>query len=201
MKPTILFYFLLMAFTTMASPAIADPGDFYRQRHKELVAQFDSDGDGFLDANEREKMRATPKPKGKGFRRGGEGRDKNRVRRDMPQHWIDKYDKDGDGGLSDKEADKGYWTERGLLFKKYDQNKNEKLEKQEAEQLSMDIEDGKFESWDHFVATTTLKDAVGQDGKKRSNLSPQQREWLKHDLNGDGIASKEEIASIRESKK
>ena len=118
----------------------------------------------------------------------------------MPKHWIEKYDKDGDGGLSDKEADKGYWTERGILFKNYDQNKDEKLDKQEAEKLAVDIEDGKYESWDHFVATTTLKDATGKDGKRKSNLSARQREWLKYDTNGDGIASKEEIAAIRKSK-
>ncbi|MDC0325325.1 hypothetical protein OAM01_01045 [bacterium] len=201
MKRTIPFYFFLVAFITIVSQAIGDPGDFYKQRYKELVAQFDTDGDGFLDAKERAKMRVTPKPKGKGFRRGGEKQDNNRVRRDMPQHWIEKYDKDGDGGLSDKEADKGFWTEKGLLFKKYDQNRNEKLEKQEAEKLAKDIKDGKFESWDYFVATTTLKDATPKDRKRRSNLSPQQQEWLKHDLDGDGIASEQEVAAIRKSKK
>ena len=178
---------------------MADPGDFYKQRQKELVAKFDSDGDGFLDANERAKMRATPKPKGKGFRRGGEKRGKNGVRRDMPQHWLEKYDKDGDGGLSSKEADKGYWTERNHLFKRYDLNQNEKLDKSESYKLSNDIETGKFESWDHFVATTTLNDAKEKNGEP--NLTARQREWLKHDSNGDGIASAEEIASIRKSKK
>ena len=199
MKPKIPLYFFLTVFITSVSQAKADPGDFYKKQHQNLIAKYDTDSDGFLDAQELEKMRATPKARGKRFRRG-ERKGEKRVRRDMPQHWIEKYDKDGDGGLSDKEADKGYWTERGLLFKNYDQNKNEKLDKQETEKLSRDIENGNFESWDHFVATTTLKDATGKDAKRKSNLSGQQREWLKHDLNGDGIASKEEIAAIRKSK-
>ena len=200
MKSSNLTYVLFFASTVMASEIIGDPGEFYRKQHKNLVAQYDRDGDGFLDAGEREKMRNTPKTQGKGWGRGKKN-EKKRVRRDMPKHWIEKYDKDGDGGLSDKEADKGYWTERGILFKNYDQNKDEKLDKQEAEKLSGDIEDGKFESWDHFVATTTLKDATGKDGKRKSNLSARQREWIKYDADGDGIASKEEIAAIRKSKK
>ena len=200
MKASYLTCALYLSSIILASEIMGDPGEFYRKQHKILVAQYDTDGDGFLDAGEREKMRNTPKAQGKGWGRGKKN-DKKRDRRDMPKHWIEKYDKDGDGGLSDKEADKGYWTERSILFKNYDQNKNEKLDKQEVEKLSVDIEDGKFESWDHFVATTTLKDATGKDGKRKSNLSARQREWLKYDTDGDGIESKEEIAAIRKSKK
>ena len=177
----------------------AEPDDFYKKRHKELLTKFDINSDGFLDAGEREKMRVTPKPQGNQFRRGGEKEVKKRVRRDMPQHWIEKYDKDGDGGLSDKEADKGYWTERSHLFKAYDLNQNKKLEKNEITHLGKDIEDGKFESWDHFVATTTLKDSTKEDKSESFNLSDQQQQWIKHDRDKDGIASKEEIAAIRKS--
>jgi len=180
-------------------PSLGDPGEFYQQRRQELIAQFDLDGDGFLDAKEREQMRSTPKPEGKSFRRGGERRGQKRVRKDMPQHWLDKYDADGDGGLSDEEAGKGYWTERGLLFKAYDKNENKRLDEEETMRLEDDIAAGKFQSWDHFVANTTLNDERKKSGKRRPRLDARQRAWLKLDLNGDGRASKEEIAAIQKS--
>ena len=197
MKSSIIKYLLIANLILLSHLATADPGDFYKQRHQEWVSQFDTDGDGFLNAVEREKMRSTPKPKGRGFRRGGERREKKEVRRDMPKHWIEKYDKDGDGGLSGRESEKGYWTERSLLFKRYDVNENEKLDPKETKLLAADIEAGKFESWDHFVATTSLKDAQGEERKSNYNLSSRQREWMKYDSDGDGIASEQEIAAIR----
>ena len=93
MKSSNLRYVLFFASTVMASEIMGDPGEFYRQQHKNLVAQYDRDGDGFLDAGEREKMRNTPKTQGKGWGRGKKN-EKKRVRRDMPKHWIEKYDKE-----------------------------------------------------------------------------------------------------------
>lgn len=199
MNQTTRLQLLLATILLVISQAAADPGEFYHKQHQILVAEFDSDGDGFLDAQEREKMRATPKPQGKGFRRGGEKPKKKRVRRDMPQHWIDKYDKDGDGGLSDDEAGKGYWTERGILFKNYDQNKNKKLDNLEVAKLKKDIEKEKFTSWDLAVASDTLRDVTKKTEKKKLNLNPTQQAWLKFDLDGDGVASKEEIDAIRKA--
>lgn len=205
MKNLTIVILLLFVCQISAFGAESNPGEFYQSQHKKWVAQFDLNEDGWLNAEEREKMRASRKPGGKSFRRGGERggekEGKKRVRFDMPQHWKDKYDKDGDGGLSDAEADKGYWTERGIMFKAYDANENEKLDPEETEKLADDIDNGKYESWDHFVATTTLGDAERKNGTSRPRLNPRQKRWLELDKDGDGRASASEIMAIRKAEK
>ena len=185
---------LLSTFILISTKLKGERGDYYQQSHKEMVGRFDLDGDGFLDREEREKMRATPKPAGKQFKRG---REKKRVRRDMPGHWIEKYDKDGDGGLSDNEAGMGYRAELKRLFMVYDTNKNDRLDPEETARLAGNIEAGKYASWDHSVANETLKEATRDDSQEKRNLSRRQRAWLREDLDGDGRASEEEIATIR----
>ncbi len=173
----------------------------YEVRRQQWVQQFDLDANGFLDVSEREAMRKTPKPRGKSFRRGKGGENekegKEGVRFDAPDHWVEKYDKDGDGGLSGEESEKGYWSERKRLFDLYDRNGDETLAPTEIAKLASDIDEGVYESWDHFVATTTLKDHAAKAGVSQPRLDARQREWLQSDLDGDGKASAEELKRIR----
>jgi len=173
----------------------------YEVRRAQWVQKFDLDANGFLDASEREAMRKTPKPRGKSFRRGKGGENekegKEGVRFDAPDHWVEKYDKDGDGGLSGEESEKGYWSERKRLFDRYDRNGDETLAPTEIAKLASDIDDGVYESWDHFVATTTLKDHADKAGVSQPRLDARQREWLQSDLDGDGKASADELKRIR----
>ena len=201
MKKVITFIFLTLPFCWYAIGAETQPGEFYRSQHAKWVAEFDLNEDGWLNAQEREKMRATPKTEGNQFRRGKEKRGRKAVRFDMPQHWADKYDKDGDGGLSDEESRKGFFAERARLFKVYDVNENKNLDLDETEKLAEDIESGKYESWDRYVATTTLRDAEGETGPNRPRLNARQKRWLEWDEDGDGRASTSEIMAIRNAEK
>tara|TARA_Y100000589_G_scaffold330302_1_gene379529 strand:+ start:221 stop:955 length:735 start_codon:yes stop_codon:yes gene_type:complete len=178
-----------------------DQASEYEVRRQQWVQQFDLDTNGFLDVSEREAMRKTPKPRGKSFRRGkggeNEKKGKEGVRFDAPDHWVEKYDKDGDGGLSGEESEKGYWSERKRLFDLYDRNGDETLSPTEIAKLASDIDEGVYESWDHFVATTTLKDHAAKAGVSQPRLDARQREWLQSDLDGDGKASADELKRIR----
>ena len=173
----------------------------YEVRRQQWVQKFDLDTNSFLDVSEREAMRKTPKPRGKSFRREKGGKNekegKEGVRFDAPDHWVEKYDKDGDGGLSGEESEKGYWSERNRLFDLYDRNGDETLVPTEIAKLASDIDEGVYESWDHFVATTTLKDHAAKAGVSQPRLDARQREWLKSDLDGDGKASADELKRIR----
>ena len=173
----------------------------YEVRRQQWVQKFDLDTNSFLDVSEREAMRKTPKPRGKSFRRGKGGENekegKEGVRFDAPDHWVDKYDEDGDGGLSGEESEKGYWSERKRLFDLYDRNGDETLAPTEIAKLASDIDEGVYESWDHFVATVTLKDHAAKAGVSQPRLDARQREWLKSDLDGDGKASADELKRIR----
>ena len=173
----------------------------YEVRRQQWVQKFDLDTNSFLDVSEREAMRKTPKPRGKSFRRGKGGENekegKEGVRFDAPDHWVEKYDKDGDGGLSGEESEKGYWSERKRLFDLYDRNGDETLAPTEIAKLASDIDEGVYESWDHFVATTTLKEHAVKAGVSQPRLDARQREWLQSDLDGDGKASAEELKRIR----
>ena len=114
----------------------------YEVRRQQWVQRFDLDTNGFLNVSEREAMRKTPKPRGKSFRRGKGGKNekegKEGVRFDAPDHWVEKYDKDGDGGLSGEESEKGYWIERKRLFDLYDLNGDETLAPSEIAKLASD---------------------------------------------------------------
>jgi|GEM_PF-1655608 len=173
----------------------------YEVRRQQWVQKFDLDTNSFLDVSEREAMRKTPKPRGKSFRREKGGKNekegKEGVRFDAPDHWVEKYDKDGDGGLSGEESEKGYWSERNRLFDLYDRNGDETLAPTEIAKLASDIDEGVYESWDHFVATATLKDHAAKAGVSQPRLDVRQREWLKSDLDGDGKASADELKRIR----
>ena len=173
----------------------------YEVRRQQWVQKFDLDTNNFLDASEREAMRKTPKPRGKSFQRGkggeNEKKGKESVRFDAPDHWVEKYDKDGDGGLSGEESEKGYWSERKRLFDLYDRNGDETLALTEIAKLASDIDEGVYQSWDHFVATATLKDHAAKAGVSQPRLDARQREWLKSDLDRDGKASADELKRIR----
>ena len=67
----------------------------------------------------------------------------------------------------------------------------------EIAKLASDIDEGVYESWDHFVATSTLKDHAAKAGFSQPRLDARQREWLQSDLDGDGKASADELKRIR----
>ncbi|MEC9132178.1 MAG: hypothetical protein VYE02_12390, partial [Verrucomicrobiota bacterium] len=111
--------------------------------------------------------------------------------------WGYKYDKVGLGGLWGEASEKGYCSERTRLFDLYDRNGDETLSPTEIAKLASDIDEGVYESWDHFVATTTLKEHAAKAGVSQPRLDARQREWLQSDLDGDGKASAEELKRIR----
>jgi len=120
---------------------------------EEMIKKFDSDGDGKLSDEEREKARKQMPGKGRKlppevlqkFDKDGDGKlsDEERAAfrkqmvangRKLPPHLMQRFDTDGDGTLSDEEraGAKQAWEDRKQeMIKKFDANGDGKLSVEE----------------------------------------------------------------------
>lgn len=164
----------------------AEPANF-QQRHAELVAKNDKNQDGRLDAAEREAMRLALKEQ-RLKTRGPEFK--------PPPEFLAKYDKDKDGEMGSGEWKTAWDAETKILTDTYDADKDGTLNKTEKEAMLADVGKGKITGIPAFFAGRM---AVESRSTEPAYLAAQ-KELLKFDANSDGIASSEELESIRKSK-
>ncbi|MDD2599603.1 MAG: EF-hand domain-containing protein [Kiritimatiellae bacterium] len=115
---------------------------------KELMAKFDKDGDGVLNAEERKAMmeerrkamgdrEGEDKREGAGMREGAAGqglRQRPEFAPEAREKMLKKFDKDGDGKLSDEER-KAMMDERKAMMEKFDADGDGKLNEEERAKL------------------------------------------------------------------
>ena len=126
----------------LACPIVAkaDPGAEFERQRAALVAKFDKNGDGRLDAAERETARSAKKTESQRPRR-------NQMFQ-MPPEIVAKYDKDGDGQLNDEEnaaAGEGIRARWAEAQKEFDANGDGNLDDAERDKMGEAIAAGKVE--------------------------------------------------------
>lgn len=103
-KAAFSFVLLVSAGWAVSQPALAAPGEGDGKRaelRQKLLQKFDKNGNGELDADEREAAKEAVqkrREKGGGKGQGGAGPDPERRKK-----LLEKFDKDGDGKLSESE--------------------------------------------------------------------------------------------------
>ena len=154
--------------------------------------QFDQDGNGRLDATEREAMRkATAKsrtPRNRG----------RRQRFEPPKKWVDRYDADKDGELSSLEMRKAFESEMEIMKKAFDKDGNGELDDREKLAIKNDLRDQRFEGMDAWMAARL---SGGNDDRRRRGSGKKKSRvelWLEFDKNKDGRANAEELQAIRD---
>ena len=154
--------------------------------------QYDQDGNGRLDAAERESMRAAT-AKARSSRNRGRGR-----RFEPPKKWVERYDADKDGELSSLEMRTAFESEMEIMKKAYDKDGNGELDDREKQAIKTDLQAQKFEGMDVWMASR-LSGAFDDRRRGRSaRKKSREEQWLEFDKNKDGRASAEELKAIRE---
>lgn len=164
----------------------AEPANF-RERHAELVAKNDKNHDGRLDSTEREAMRLALKEqrlKARGFEFK------------PPAELLAKYDKNKDGEMGADEWKTAWDAETKILTDTYDADKDGTLNATEKQAMTADIGNGRITGIRALIAGRM----AAEPRSARSGYLEVQKELLKFDANSDGIASSEELESIRKSK-
>ena len=173
----------------------AFPGSFlaaehehiFQKRRSELVTKHDKNGDGRLDAAEREQMRLRLKDerlvkKGSDFK--------------VPPEFLAQYDENKNGEMDGVEWKVAWEAETKILKETYDANKDGTLNKAEGEAMMADVGKGKITGIPAFFAGRMIQ----EPGSSKPEYVEKQAELLKFDSNGDGIASLEELDRIRKSR-
>ena len=181
----------LLLVSSMPSGAQAQGGPEFEKRRAELLEEFDKNGDGRLGAEERAAVREKNR---KEALEGKRGRGRRRPSEPHPKELLAKYDKDKSGWIDGKEWDVAGPTESGIIKKQFDANKNGELEDDEKEALLAAIKSEKIKGLYAGIAHYWL---IRGAGNGEESYVRRQRRLLEFDANGDGIASREELAAIR----
>jgi len=163
----------------------AEDGALSQKRRAELVARYDRNADGRLDAAEREQMRLSLK----------EQRLRNASGFTVPPEFLAKHDTNRDGQMSGDEWRVAWEAETKILMETYDADKDGTLNKSEKQAMMADVRRGKITGIPAFFAERMAQDPVPAE----PGYLEEQRRLLKFDANGDGLASEDELARIRES--
>lgn len=161
--------------------------DGFSKRRSELLAKHDANGDGRLDATEREQMRLAQKEqrlskKGSGFQ--------------IPADFLAKYDANKDGEMEGPEWKVAWDAETKILKDNYDADKDGTMNKAEKQAMMADVGKGKITGIPAFFAGRMVQDP----GASTPEFLETQKELLKFDDNHDGIASTDELEHIRKSR-
>lgn len=177
----------LVASAILAVSAAESPGTpAPLPSHADLVRKFDQNGDGRLDASEREAMRSKLKiqrlAKKSGFK--------------IPQEFLDKYDQDKDGEMVGDEWRVAWEAETKILRETYDADKDGELNKAERKSMMADVAAGKITGIPAYFAGR-----MGDDPKMSTPVYvDEQKALLSFDADGDGIASADELKKIRQDR-
>ena len=162
---------------------------------KRIVAKYDTNGDGRLDAKERETLR-----KSGGKKSRGKGRPKER--QDLGPALEKQFDKDKDGKLSDAEyraAEGGLRAKWEQLIGEFEAYKDGRLvvanlNKMEAAAKKDEIKDfpPALYGWIYFVRSA---DKRGRKDKQEEEIHP----LAKFDINKDGKLDAQELMDARKA--
>jgi len=162
-----------------------------------LLAKYDVNKDGRLDAAEREVIRTDrlkPNPRGRSERR--------RFR--YPDPIVARFDKDGDDELNEEEFDAARnWVDKRFkeINAEYDVNKDGRLGTDERAALSKQVQAGKFKDMGTLMGYLTRSRSSRGDRNRdmrRDEGGFSRRGILRNsDKDGDGRFSEEELAVVR----
>lgn len=164
----------------------AEDETIFQKRRTELVAKHDKNGDGRLDATEREQMRLALK----------EERLSKKSSFKIPPEFLAQYDKNKNGEMEGDEWKVAWEAETKILRETYDADKDGTLNKAEKEAMMADVGKGKITGIPAFFAGRMIHDP----GSGKPEYLEEQQKLLKFDVNGDGLASAEELKRIRETR-
>ena len=168
---------------------VADPGPLFAERKATLVAKFDANGDGRLNAEERLAMRADrlkPKDNEPSRSRGGF----------MPPELLEAFDKNKNGEIDGEEGaelDREMQRRYLKLVETYDQNRDGELkQKEEIMALQKAVKEGAHDALDSMLAGF-LFGQLRRSGEADSG----EPEWKAFDRNNNGIAEADELEAMR----
>ncbi|HAV60816.1 MAG TPA: hypothetical protein DCY13_00430 [Verrucomicrobiales bacterium] len=177
----------------------ADPGELFFQRRAATVAKYDQNGDGRLNAGEREAARLGRQ---EDARRGG-GR--NQMFQ-MPPEIVALYDQDKDGQLNDEEgaaARDGIRQRWEQANKDYDKDGDGSLSESERNQMADDISAGKVEGLPRMFGMMARRPPPGAGGRGGGRFGgaamPRESPLQKFDVDGDGRLGADELESARQA--
>ena len=167
---------------------------------KSMLEKFDADKDGFLNKTERNTMRLATKKFSDGrhdeIRRARESRGgRSSSSPKPPERWLAAYDKNKNGRFDGSEWDTARGTEIKNVTARYDANKNGKIDDNEKQRLLDNLKKNNYNPYDNYIRMIVAGirgDRSGSSGDERRSR------WKQFDTNGDGKASREELAAIRE---
>ena len=163
---------------------------------KKMLAHFDKDQDGFLNKNERDKMRlATKMEAQERSRRIAELRDSERrkegEKEGPPKRWLDLYDKNKNNRFDGNEWETARSAETKRVSVRYDTNKNGTLDDAEKKRIIGNLSRNNYNPYDAYIRRSI---SGLEDGKPEE----QQSRWKRFDSDGDRKASRDERKAIRE---
>ena len=178
-----------------------NPGDApFATTRKAMLEKFDADKDGFLNKTERNAMRLATKKfsddRHAEIRRARErrgGRENSSPK--PPERWLTLYDKNKNGRFDGDEWENARNSELKRVTARYDANKNGKIDDEEKQRVRDNLKKNNYSPYDNYIRTIV----AGLRGERSSGEGERRSRWKQFDLNGDGKASREELAAIREN--
>ncbi len=181
-----------------AFAAADEPGELYQIRRAAIVAKFDQNKDGRLDAAEREAARAAQKEEAR--RAAGRGQ-----MFQMPPEIVEMYDRDKDGQLSETEsaaANEGIRVRWGEAQKEYDANGDGNLDDAEREKMGDAIAAGKVKGLPRMFGAMLRRPPGGGRGGRGGMFGggePAASPLVKFDADKDGRLNDDELANARKA--
>lgn len=172
--------------------AAAGTGPAYQKTRESMLAKFDRNGDGWLDAVEREAMRMATK----------EARLKNGGGSNLPADFLADYDKNKDGDMDEGEWAGALIAEQQILTAKYDANKDGSLDKKEKEVMIREVRTASMRYARDYFAYLLVYD-TNRNGQFDGNEYPQAQATearftlFTYDADGDGALDKTEKNRIQ----
>lgn len=164
-----------------------DPPPDPKKVRADRLAKYDKNGDGRLDAVERENLRLDVKAERLSKRAGFQ----------IPAEFLAKYDQDKDGEMAGEEWRVAWEAETKILREAYDADKDGKLSKEEAKAMMKDVAAGKITGIPAYFAGRMANDPASPN----AGYLEEQQALLKYDTNGNGRADAEELVQIRNARK
>ena len=161
---------------------------------QQMLERFDRNDDSFLDRDERNTMRLESKRDAEDRMKAVLSARKRREENDRPpERWLALYDKN-----KDKRFDGGEWeiaraTEVARVTQQFDKNSDKQLSQEERKAVAQFMRSKKHHGYDHYI----LRLVSGEEERRRDQSRSPEERWHRFDADGNGIASREELAAIR----